>query len=92
MRTEGECYANGNNNAEVEGGLFIEKTFAACPAGRAISGAVSRWLPTAAARIWQVGFVVDKVASVQMFSEYFGFPCNTNHSTNFSIIRITRCS
>jgi hypothetical protein len=34
--------------------------------GRAIAQAVSRWLPTAAARVrarvWQVGFVVDKVA------------------------------
>jgi hypothetical protein len=26
-------------------------------------------------RVWQVGFVVDKVASGQVFSEYFGFPC-----------------
>jgi hypothetical protein len=47
--------------------------------GRAISEAVSRWLPTAAAqvraRFWQVGFVVDKVASRQIFYEYFGFPC-----------------
>jgi hypothetical protein len=47
--------------------------------GRAIAEAVSRWLPTAAARIrarvWQVGFVVDNVASGQVFSEYFGFPC-----------------
>jgi hypothetical protein len=33
-----------------------------------------------------VGFVVDKVASGQVFSEYFGFPCKTIHSTNFSII------
>jgi hypothetical protein len=47
--------------------------------GRAIAEAVSRWLPTAAvrvrARVWQVGFVVDKVASGHIFSEYFGFPC-----------------
>jgi hypothetical protein len=45
---------------------------------RAVAEAVSRWLPTAAARVhhrvWQVGFVVDKVASGQVFSEYFGFP------------------
>jgi hypothetical protein len=45
--------------------------------------AVSRWLPTAAtrvrARVWQVGIVVDKVASGQVLSEYFGFPCE-NHS------------
>jgi hypothetical protein len=49
--------------------------------GRAIAEAVSRWLPTAAAPVsawvWQVGFVVDKVASGQVFSEYFGFPCQT---------------
>jgi hypothetical protein len=47
--------------------------------GCATAEAVSRWLPTAAARVratlWQVGFVVDKVASGQVFSEYFGFPC-----------------
>jgi hypothetical protein len=47
--------------------------------GRAIAQAVSRWLPTAAARVrarvWQVEFVVDKMAPRQVFSEYFGFPC-----------------
>jgi hypothetical protein len=46
--------------------------------GSAIAETVSRWLPTAAdrvrARVCQVGFVVDKVASGQDFSEYFGFP------------------
>jgi hypothetical protein len=46
--------------------------------GRAIAEAVSRWLPTAAARVrvrvWQMGFVVDKVESGQVFSEYFGLP------------------
>jgi hypothetical protein len=31
-----------------------------------------------------VGFVVDKVALGQVFSEYFGFPANP-HSTNCSI-------
>jgi hypothetical protein len=50
---------------------------------RAIAEEVSRWLPTAVARVrsrvWQVGFVVEKVASGQVFSEYFGFPCQ-NHS------------
>jgi hypothetical protein len=35
-----------------------------------------------------VGFVVDKAALGQVFSKYFGFPCH--HSTNFSIIIITR--
>jgi hypothetical protein len=46
---------------------------------RAIAEAVSRWLPTAAARVrarvGQVGFVVNTVASGQVFFEYFGFPC-----------------
>jgi hypothetical protein len=41
--------------------------------------AVSRWLPTAAARFdprsGHVGFVADKVALGQVFSEYFGLPC-----------------
>jgi hypothetical protein len=51
--------------------------------GRAIAQAVSRWLPTAAVRgsspglvMWD--FVVDKVALVQVFSEYFGFPCQSS--------------
>jgi hypothetical protein len=38
---------------------------------RKLAEAVSIWLPTAAARVrarvWQVGFVVDKVASGQVF-------------------------
>jgi hypothetical protein len=46
--------------------------------GRAITQAVSCWFPTAAAwvraRVSQVGFVMDKVALGQVFSEYFGFP------------------
>jgi hypothetical protein len=36
-----------------------------------------------------VGFVVDKVALGQVFSEYFGFPANL-HSTKSSIIIIAR--
>jgi hypothetical protein len=47
--------------------------------GRAIDQAVSRPLPTAAVRvraqIRSLGFVVNKVALGQVFSEYFGFPC-----------------
>jgi hypothetical protein len=35
-----------------------------------------------------VGFVVDKVALGQIFSEYFGFPCQL-HSTNCSTITLT---
>jgi hypothetical protein len=46
-----------------------------------IAQAHSRQLSTAAARVraqvrsGHVGFVVDKVALGQVFSEYFGFPC-----------------
>jgi hypothetical protein len=51
--------------------------------GRAIAQAVSRWLPTAAARVRSraeyVEFVVEKVALGQVFSEYFGFPCQSFH-------------
>jgi hypothetical protein len=58
--------------------------------GRTIAEAVSRWLPTAAARVrsrvWQVGFMVDKVASGQVFSEYFDFPCQNHSFHKFSII------
>jgi hypothetical protein len=47
--------------------------------GRAIAQAVSRRLPTAEARVrsqsGHVGFVADKVALGQVFSEYFGFSC-----------------
>jgi hypothetical protein len=42
----------------------------------------SRWLPTAAAwvraRAEHVGFVVDKAALGQVFSEYFGFLCQSS--------------
>jgi hypothetical protein len=51
--------------------------------GRAIAQAVSCWLSTAAARVrarsGHVGFVVDEVALRQVFSEYFGFPCQALH-------------
>jgi hypothetical protein len=54
---------------------------------RTIVEAVSCWLPTAAARVraraWQVGFVVDKVASGQVFSEYFSFPCQNRSFPQF---------
>jgi hypothetical protein len=43
--------------------------------GRAIAQEVSSWLPAATAG--HVGFVVDKVALGQVFSEYFGFPCQS---------------
>jgi hypothetical protein len=52
--------------------------------GRAVSQAVRRWLPTAAARIrvraaCDVGFVVDKASFGRVFAEYFGFPCQSFH-------------
>jgi hypothetical protein len=51
--------------------------------GRAIAQAVSRWLRTAAVRgsspdLVMCDFVVDKVALGQVFSEYFGFPCQSS--------------
>jgi hypothetical protein len=50
--------------------------------GRAVAQAVSRWLPTAAARVRvlaeHVGFVVDKAALGLVLSEYFGFPCQSS--------------
>jgi hypothetical protein len=46
--------------------------------GRAIAEVVSRCLPTAAARVrarvWQVGFVADKVASGAGFLRVLRFP------------------
>jgi hypothetical protein len=46
--------------------------------GRTIAQAVSRRLPTAAAHVRsQVGFLIDKIALGQVFSEYFGFPCQS---------------
>jgi hypothetical protein len=45
--------------------------------GRAVAQAVIRWLPTTAARVRlraACGFMVDKAALGQVFSEYFGFP------------------
>jgi hypothetical protein len=50
--------------------------------GRAIAQAISRRLPTAAARLRglcsHVSFVMDKVTLGQVFSEYFGFPCQSS--------------
>jgi hypothetical protein len=43
--------------------------------GRAVAQAVRRWLPTAVARVRVRAKHVDKAALVQVFSEYFGFPC-----------------
>jgi hypothetical protein len=45
--------------------------------GRAIAQAVSRW-PRVEPGSGQVGFVMDKVALGQVFSEYFGFPCQSS--------------
>jgi hypothetical protein len=48
----------------------------------AVAQAVSRWLPTAAARVRfgaACGYMVVKAALGQVFSEYFGFPCQSFH-------------
>jgi hypothetical protein len=51
--------------------LFLE--------GRAIAQAVSRWLPTVAARVRaqvrSCGICGEQSGSGAGFSEYFGFPC-----------------
>jgi hypothetical protein len=51
----------------------------ACSLGRAVAQAVSRWLPTAVARVRfrpeHKRFVMDKATLGQVFSEYFDFPC-----------------
>jgi hypothetical protein len=47
--------------------------------GYAVAQVVNRWLPTATARLREhVGFVVEKAALGQIFSEYFGFPCQSS--------------
>jgi hypothetical protein len=57
--------------------------------GRVRAQAVSRRLPTAAARIeprsGHVGFVVDKVALGHVFPEYFGFFCQFSFHLLFHI-------
>jgi hypothetical protein len=49
---------------------------------RATAQAVNRCFPTAAARVrarsGHVKFVVDKVALVQVLSEYIDFPCQSS--------------
>jgi hypothetical protein len=50
--------------------------------GRAVAQAVGRWLPTSATRVRvraACGVCVDKAALGQIFSEYFGFPCQSFH-------------
>jgi hypothetical protein len=43
-----------------------------------VTGFPSRW-PGVEPRSGHVGFVVDKAALGQVFSEYFGFPCQALH-------------
>jgi hypothetical protein len=68
------------SHSEYGGSMFLRNTLNNLVwEGRAIAQAVSRRLPTAEARVRargrSCGFVVDKVALGQVFSEYFGFPC-----------------
>jgi hypothetical protein len=66
-------YAENSNPSK----LYLREKF-----GRAVAEAVSRWLPTAAARVralsGHMGFEVDKVALGHVFSEYFGFLCQSS--------------
>jgi hypothetical protein len=54
---------------------------------RAIAQAISHRLLTTVARVRSCGFVVEKAALGQVFSEYFGSPANS-HSANCSTITI----
>jgi hypothetical protein len=67
------------SNPEECGSNFVQANFYP---GRVVAQAVSRWLPTAAARfrvrVEHVWFVVDKAALGQVFSEYFVFPCQSS--------------
>jgi hypothetical protein len=45
--------------------------------GRAVAQAVRRLLPTAAAWV-RVGFLVEKAELRKVFSEYFGFSCQSS--------------
>jgi hypothetical protein len=50
--------------------------------GLAVAQAVSRWLPTAAARVRvraACGVCGGQNGTGQVFSEYFGFPCQSFH-------------
>jgi hypothetical protein len=66
-----------NNTPEIMKKCHILFTSAK---GRAIAEAVSRWFPTAAARVrarvWQVGFVVDRMTPGQVFSDSSVSPAN----------------
>jgi hypothetical protein len=55
--------------------LFYKIYVVSYRGGRAIAQAVSRRHPGFEPRSCYVGFVVDKVVHCQVFSEYFGFPC-----------------
>jgi hypothetical protein len=73
-------------------GIFAAKFYPYMPSSiynltvtlsRAVSQAINRWFPTAAARVRIRaacrGFVVDKAALTQVLSEYFGFLCQSFH-------------
>jgi hypothetical protein len=62
--------------------MSVKMCFLHAGKDRAVAQVVSRWLLTAAARVrarlCHVGFLVDKVVLGQVFSEYFGFPCQSS--------------
>jgi hypothetical protein len=75
---EAECMILGTGNLCKKHDSGVLKMFRNIwPRGRAIAQAVSRWFPTATARVRarvsHVGFVVDRVALGLVFSEFFGF-------------------
>jgi hypothetical protein len=73
-----ELFLNNSNKLTWQQGTCIHDD-SYPPPGRAIAQAVSRLLPTAAARFeprsGHVGLVMYKVALGEVFYEYFCFPC-----------------
>jgi hypothetical protein len=72
---------NNNRMAEI---LFLKLTAGYAVSCDIIAEAVSRWLPTAAARVqsrvWSSGICGGQSgAGGQVFYEYFGFPCHSFH-------------
>jgi hypothetical protein len=71
-----------NISEKTAASFFLVQDYLQWRQGRVIAQVVSPWLPTAAARVrarsGHVRFVVDKVALGQVFSEYFGLPCQSS--------------
>jgi hypothetical protein len=81
-----ECKKDESEKCLLKVGFDVEGTathlLLTCVEGRATGQAVSRWLPIAVARVqtwlWSCGILWwTKVALGQLYSENFGFPCQS---------------